>query len=1117
MSKIYCNQLVKRINYESFLSTVSQLWVPKLNLNNTWIVKPPKPEPEVKSDDDFKLTLAHNNEQYLSHGTKMKTAAKEKLAKINDNIKKYKVPRTVYHHPTDLIIDSKVNGDKFYPTLHLPVELNVQQTIKMTNTFGFYYTFSSGEPHDHPYSAASRWVSQMLVEKEIQKRLQFLKLPVLYSDIFGSARLPNESKHCCMPIITATDYLRVRPNTNCCNCDVEECVHIKNTSVTFSVDALYYMNPQQISNLCAKTAAKEHHVLFHRMLKHSGVSNNGEYRWTTYEHEGKLFNKVLIGQPDTGNVYNSPIMEWLNQRTWLTSNGYLHYVFKKNLGDMEYGVFILTQKELVNPSVELNPETINLISWTLNTPEPFQSMFGKIKNWVNFNLGDITGWQHRYLITEFRVPVELYCILTQVAMYVPEDKRDTLLGELKSRAIRWKNENRSKFEIDEKQFTQYLPHVIAAALTASLPAEFGALHSQYVNDFCVQNPGLWRKSYSRVKRVMVSLSSVLLAYSAFTVSQPKFSVALGVVGAIISAAAMYGASKKNVACHGKYIYQPLTCQMMDIDDFYGFLKTFDTDHCLQHTDLEDIAELTQHMKSQIIRTAGKDFLRVSATIVNKMNFNCECKVKELRKPGVCMFMRNPSLEVQSFVNCSCNMYSALTQRYFKSKSTCDVDLWKAAAPVLLRLSNKFIDTELCTDYYYPKWFSGLLPHKRELVKKALLSQKIDHYHRSKPSVKQEIVLKWIGSDGRFKHGKPRNFFVKDPLHYSETGPDMYAFKEMLRRNMNGINTPFLFGCGYTPVQLGDTLKRGLDKWLPDAERRRAYECDLATCEATMKGYCLALESTIMYNAGVAEKTLTALYDKARCYCDYKLGTVTFSMSNCRESGSSYTSVGNTITYATLLDYCLVKNKVKNFFVLIGGDDSVVYFNKGDESKVRDAFAMLTRFGLLPEYKYRDYWYAARFYSGFFAPYQRSDHTEGLTHIPSLGKAFMKSWSFRMREGLTPEIWLSETSKQKGIIWSHIPLLRMIKPLADRILDGKIIGKTPKNFTLDCGGFLYKEWKHDKITVTGDTTQVINHVYGLTSTCINSLEENLKNTLKGDWSGSTYINEILDHLLKEDLS
>jgi len=1004
-------------------------------------------------------------------------------------------PGSVFHH---------------YPTVNIPVELNVKQAKQFTEWFNFEPCMVTGEPHDHPMSAAVRWMAQKLVENHIVNHCENKGVPVSYVDIFGSARLENDAKWCFMPIITADDLNRRRP-LNSCSHGLLDCEHMKNASTSMSVDALYYMDVAQIAYICSQNALQEHHVLFHRMLKHSGVTNDGEYRWTTMNRDGKMFNRVLVGAEDTGNTYLSKQMDWLNVRTWYTPYGYLHYCFRKKLGPMEYGVFTLVNHKLLNEPFESLEKMTHLVSWELNAPDKNAGFMSKLLDKVKFTLGDMSGFVARYNIVEFSVPTDLYCKMVQQAMLVDVKDRAGIVMELKGRALRWRNEQIAKQGFfDEKYFTEYLPHLIASALTATMPAEFGAMHHSYVNDYCVNNPNLWKKSYSRVGRVCVSLGAVVSATVGLALYQPITLLSLPLVGAIVLASALFRAKESNVTLNPKYIYSPLTCQMMDLPDYYEFLNSFP--FVKEHVDLPVLPGFND-IVGHNVQHDGQDWMRIHKPFIQSMDYDCGCSVLGDRKLSICQFLKVDGIDVVSYANCSCNMLSGLMQRYFKPVPLPNLQYWEDNVGEIIADGKYFLDTELNMLQHYPAWYKHLATHKKSSVDRALVKQDDSRYHLSKPSVKQEVTLKLSHID---KSGKPRAYFPKDDLHYAETGPYMYALKKMLNRRMRGTSTPFLFACGYNPSSLGDALNAGLNHYLPNEVDRVAHEADLRACEATMCGYNVALESVLVRESGVPLNVCQGLYGKSKCECDYKNGKLKFFMKNCRESGCANTSVGNTLVYSTLLKHCLYRHKVEKYFVLVGGDDAVVYHYISDKDKVAKAFDMLHDLGLDPEIKYRDIWNAARFYSGFFAPVLKARNRTSLTHIPSIGKAFVKAFTYRMKQGYDPESWLAETSKQRSIIWSHIPLLRKVGDYAAPLIAEKIIKRRPTDLKIDYGGFLMEEMSHKELVSTPDTFNIIEEVYGLPIGSFVELEERLAKTLKGNWGGTVVYDATLMHLLEKDL-
>jgi hypothetical protein len=1115
------NQLTKRINYNKHAQEM--VWIPKQPKPSAppeaaVMAIDPNPSPPVMQlvherlpVDEFQLIhnrlpredfqLVHSKLERVKELPRRKRSG---IVRPIDGIR-YQARKIVYG-------ENNARPGTFkdqYLQMKIPMDLDEKEVKEYVKMFKFNPIMRTGEPHDHAFSAAVRWTAQALMEKNIQLYLSNHNVPVSYCDVYGSARQPDPRKWSCMPLITPGDVLRSRPE-RCCDCLPEHCSHLRAHSVSFSVDSLYYMNPQQISNICALTRVKQHHVLFHRMISRVGVVNNGEYRWNTFSRDGKLFNHVTIGTKDSANIYQSPVMDWLNQRCWKTSHGYLYYVFKKNYGPMEYGVFMLMDRPLIDNPVHVNQDQIKVISWHLDTPLKNSTLLEKMKDLLKFSIGTLTGIVSRYRLVEYDVPLALYSELVQHALFQPVDKRDNILLELKGRAMRWKKDHvQHGGYIDDSYFLEYLPHVIAAALTVSLPAEFGALHYNYVDDYCVKNKALWRKSYSRAGRVCVSLTAVAAGLAALTYLAPVPMAILVVVTTIVAGACLslqlgYRKPKYNPSL----IYKTSICHMMDFGNYMEFINSIP--QVEEDILLPRIPLLTDRTFDGRYKLIGQDeFLAVYKPVIHALDLECGCLDVIERQKNVCQFLHLDGSAVKCYTNCSCNFASAITQRYFRITPHQSFELWNLEASDIIGAACTFIDGRLEVNRHSSEWYNKLPTFKKAAVDKARVLQDTSRYHLSKPSVKLEITVQLESAD---KAPKPRAFFPKDPLHYLETGPSMYAIKKMLQRSMNGVNTRFLFACGYNPLELGTALKTGLENWLPGS--REAYECDLKTCESTMCGYLLALEAEFMARAGVREHVCQSLYGKTVCKENYKNGKMSFTMKNCRESGCSNTSVGNSIVYSTMLKHVLQKYQVHDYFVVVGGDDSVIYFYPEDRDNVRSALESLPLYGLDPELKYRPFAPAARFYSGFFLPV-KDKNVEKWVHVPSIGKAFVKSFTYRMKQGLSPYAWLRETMRQKEETWQHIPILGKLPQLVSPILVDHN-EKVPRNTKFDCGGFLFEEMKHSKVVASPETWVVLADIYDCTSQEFMECEDRLAHFFKDDWQGKNISDSFLLYLLSKDL-
>jgi len=956
--------------------------------------------------------------------------------------------------------------------ISIPMMLDYDQAKEFHKIFGLAPVCTTGDVHDHPLSAAVRWMVQRYVESHIVNRCKEKNKPVKYVDIYGSSRLPNMFKWSVMPELTPNDIMRRRP-TRSCKCDIYSCPHL-DASTSFSVDSLYYMNVEDIAHICSNNLLKEHHVAFHRMLQHSGVVNKGEYRWTTFENDGKLYNKVYVGGETTGNMYTNPRMDWLDQRVWKTSKGYLYYVFRKNYGPMEYGVFFLDDKELQVQPYENEDRYVQIISWKLDTPEKDVHWINKLVDMAKFTIGQFVGLKHRYKLVEYQVPFDLYTKLIQQAMFTKMEDRENLCHELKGRALRWKNEcNQKNQYVDEMQFTNYLPHVIAAAMTVSLPSEFGSMHYSYINDFCVTNPELWRKNYSRPKRIVLSLGVVLASTIALFCTKPLIPV-IGLVAGLLAIAAKYKTNVSGYDSVRRYDYATSTCQGLDMDNYYKFVTSLDT--VKKDVKLPCIPGFTDYI------TKDKNVFTIKKPDVRQMTWECNCDLKEVRKPSVAKIIKFEGVDVMSYTNCVCNMFSAMSQRYFRPTPKQDPNFWKTEYQALLHEGSEFLDTDLNVAGNYSEWYKGLETHKKKLVDRAILKNDVTRIKECKCRVKQEVTLKLSEVD---KPGKPRGYFPSDQLHYAETGPSMYSYKKMLCRNMNGRRTKFIFACGMNPLELGKTLEDALSAHLPNTAQIVADEGDLKTCESTQTGYLLALQSKNMENAGVTPHVLDLLFTQESSNCKFdsnSMGEMVISMKNCLFSGRSNTSVGNTSTFATVMKRALAKYGVIDYVVMIGGDDSVLYYYIHDYAKVQQVWAYVLMSGLEPEVIHRRDYRQARFYSGVFLPCLDNKGHRHLTHAPLLSKAFIKSFTYRLKPGLDVNQWLEITMDQKRRVWSHIPILNSVHHIGNKFLNGQEF-KSMKGKSvayMDVGGFLHRDLiSQPPLKPADDIYDYLEAIYGVT--------------------------------------
>jgi hypothetical protein len=205
--------------------------------------------------------------------------------------------------------------------------------------------------------------------------------------------------------------------------------------------------------------------------------------------------------------------------------------------------------------------------------------------------------------------------------------------------------------------------------------------------------------------------------------------------------------------------------------------------------------------------------------------------------------------------------------------------------------------------------------------------------------------------------------------------------------------------------------------------------------------------------------------------------------------------------------------VNQYFILVGGDDAVIYHYKCDYDRVKEVFNQVKRYGLEPETVFRKNYLSARFYSGFFLPclYKKQEHW---IHTLSVGKAFVKAFNYRVKPDLHPETWLKETAKQREVMWNHCPILNLVPEFVGTQLKDTVVKKQQVN--MDLGGFMYDDRMKYSVEESKETKHVLASIYDMDVTEIDSLEKDLRHQFSGDWYGRKISSIGLTRMLDLDL-
>jgi len=993
-----------------------------------------------------------------------------------------------------------------YPTVAIPYYLKPNEVKKFIEIFK-RLPHCVPEHHDHALAAAVRHHAQLNVENYIYAK----KLSIV--DIYGSCRLPSATKWCKMPLITAADYQRVVPsNDRWCRCEYE-CVHSA-PDVGLFVDVVYYLTPMQIASHCINTGKCMVYSLHHSMQTTTGSSLAGTYRWTTEYANNQSYLHVSIGPEGTENRYTHPDLSWLTTGKWSVPGGTLTYVSKGSFGPMSWGVF---QYHLASTGAKfLERQTTN-------------GNFIEIESYVYDAHSFKDGWQDMLLnVTEFlglktkyepitvKVPADLFAYLARTAMFIPE--REKAVPLMLSAAKRWFNQAEAKgIKISPIEFAKYLPHCICAALVTTLPDEIGAMHyHMYGNDLL--QPGLWRRNPHRIVRICLTGGAALFGFLLVT-HHIGFSLAFGVLAAF----GLSGATGAAMWYYGDRIFgerkpQPYrryvaTCLGLDQVDWP---KHVEDDFPLAN------AEQLPCLKGFTDDLCGVGYGRdIAASRFSKCIVECKCLAKEMRPPEIASFFVTSAYTPLAFTNCTCNVYAALRMRWMRQIRPQNRELWSIEYATMIDKLTPFLKFEDLgadiTPEYIDHWLSRYHLAKQERLKLSRFDSKTKFDRdKSKFFCKRELLTK-EQSDIKEPDTswKPRGINAKDPGHQMITGPSMHRIADHLVDRFDGQRTGFIYACKRSPDEVGVLLQKSLlDKGLSLGSQ--AVECDLKMCETTMRGYFIDLENAIYKNFGISEKVRHTLFKKNENHGTDFSNSIHYSTGQCRESGATNTSVGNTIVYASILYlgmlYALIDPN--HVVVVIGGDDCVLYYDekKISEDALKALFHYVSQMGLEPELIYHKVAVRARFYSGYFLPFgvRDSDDDTVYCHVPMIGKAAVKSGTMIEKPGLDPWRWLLDTATQRKISWAHIPVLRAIPDgFLSAFKNRPVPAKKPANVKLlDSWDDYNFEKPLKKLYANDETYHALGIVYDVTEQTIRDLDSTLVSFFLGDWIGKSFDNPVL---------
>jgi len=414
-----------------------------------------------------------------------------------------------------------------------------------------------------------------------------------------------------------------------------------------------------------------------------------------------------------------------------------------------------------------------------------------------------------------------------------------------------------------------------------------------------------------------------------------------------------------------------------------------------------------------------------------------------------------------------------------------------------------------------EWLAKLKPRKVAKLQKAYHSAQTEGLMRGTGFVKMEI------STGKLK---PRWVTDKHPSHCNLTGPWMNEAKKKLMKAFDGKKGCVAVVLGMNPVQQGKLVKemweyRGWSANNPSGFA--AVEADGKTFEVTMTAHCRDLENHAYRIMGVPEPVRELFFGNTHFDVGFLQGKgdLSVKMDACRESGSTNTTTGNSLVYATVIETAIRSLKLdqKKVMALVSGDDCVVYYDTKTYSRsdMEPIFNIIRDWGIIPETVDRENPLAARFLGGYFLLCMDCDGRTTVAHFPQIGKAMARAFTFKLKQGEDPLSVLHDSSVGRQKVWSYVPILGPVMQAAlKRIRPGKKLPSSYERDVIQHAGKWYEEVK-----CTDDTWAALAEVYDVSTNELRDLERFIVGIVSQpmtNWGGTVFNNTVLERLYSDDI-
>jgi hypothetical protein len=879
------------------------------------------------------------------------------------------------------------------PKIRIPYSLTPEEEKHFVSVFGDGYEFGDGV-HDHGLAAAFRFAAQRDMESRLGPKLV---------DVYGSARLQSAHKHSIMPLISAHDGIRNRPKKSCL-CDPLLCTHHELNAVAFCVDALYYMNPKLIKDLCVKFGGK-FYTLHHSFAEVFASNLCGTYN---YFVNGDIVN-VAVGKGEQKHLYQHPSCEWLRKGTWCPDGVTITYEVVTTYGPMELGCFQLGERT-VRPNWSSSIIGLDL-----------DRSLG-----LGFERSSLTSAEYKVYLTKKKkhavLDAQFYRVaLSDIRMKEFNDKTvRSLISRLKRESLN------DRYVVISKLFPLLWEEHFENTILAAFQTRGEASLSLYDLRLAANGVAAYNKALSMVFKPQDTLLTKCV----------KGGLAVGAF------------------CVGVWGFKQLMTKHMH--RFTG--NTFIPDVCCKTdfgtvpTDAVREPEVYRIGRSNFIkRVPGlrvNGYIHQRKSVIRRLG-DCGCAHPMDRERGIMQLVAVSGYDGMSYTGCCNNVNLALRARFMSALNPVVTEKWEQYE-VYLKRSLSFLKKNslpLRHHHWFNKWKKKFPLVKQEMLQRARDNPMPVDRHTFNFTVccKYEVTV----VKPKFK---PRAFFPANPHNLVRNGPAMNCIKHQLVRLCDGKRSNFIFAPCRNNLKLGKLFSEAMEARGLCLERSVSMEIDLSKAEATMRGPFLVLAGDAFQKLGLSRNDRKFITDHVGFnYKTYKNDLYGY-LAACLLSGVAYTTPLNSVVFMLMIMSSSFKYNLESYVAVFGGDDMALYFNRRDLHKVWDMINDIKLLGLSPEALYHDNVHGARIFAGRFLTVSDERGRDVVVHCPLIGRCLVKGLCCKYK-GQPIEPWLRDVSECYLHSWSHVPILnevnlniyrryRNVKGRCTISVEGKMIDVAP---------------------------------------------------------------------------